>query len=362
MFRSLAIIAFLFIASAASAEEDDHCPIDSKQDPLPVDGSATLEPSYAEPENKTDCEFYRAAWHSFLFATQPGKDRYPAFWHYPKLNEVFPTAYPAASAASSGMELQARDPEPILNSENRKKVDLAGVDDGFTQAAKTGIGSILVDINGNPVFYSVYVNDRFKKFVHDNGLDDLEQLLKAGATPKDLKFPRGVVEFKASWMIVEGRKVDFSRYFVVDDAPIPNLKKFVDSDGMTRLQVDTSKPARQVKLALLALHVVIALDNHPEFVWASFEHSNASGARDLVPVASDNPTRDGAVWKTLAIDNAGQDYPLFSSGTSPDQGNKPVPAEDFDDATQKFPHSTSIFRVFPGSVWNSAEEDGDLSP
>lgn len=343
----------------------EDCPIAQLDRVLPGKG-VTQPPTFALPTPPTDndCGFYNSAWHAFLYVTQESRSHRPAFLSYPKIEDVFPTAFKAHSDAKkvtvNGLSVFVRNKEPILNIARRIARSSASSDDGFsdiTQAAQTGIGSILVDRNKNPIYYSIHINNEFASFVRDNRLDDIQRLFldpsdndpnKArNAVPADLEFRPGTIEMKASWMIVEGPTSAYSNY-ILTTAKVPYLKAVKDDKG-DHIVVDTSKPMRSVTVALLGLHVVAAIDGHPELIWASFEHADADGHRDVAPSAQENPVDGPDGPETKAIDKADRDYPIFSKGTSPTDANAANPPQQFDEKSRKFAKATSIFRIFPGS-------------
>jgi hypothetical protein len=164
------------------------------------------------------------------------------------------------------------------------------------------------------------------------------------------------MEFKSSWMILDGPVNNYSNY-ITTRAKVPALKNEPNSNGQgTHLVVDKSKPLREVNVALLGLHVVGVIDGHPEFIWASFEHANdKTGERDVAPAAHDNPAPNNTPPQT--VDNAGKNYPVFAANTPVDKAN--IPVNQPVGADQKFAAPTPVFRIFPGSA---SQRPGDAPP
>src|SRR3954466_12304227 len=80
------------LTSATASEPPEQCAASSEWLP-----STPLLPQFeplAHPE--TECPFYRAAWQSFLVATQPAPDGAPAIRSYPTLDDVFISKMPHA--------------------------------------------------------------------------------------------------------------------------------------------------------------------------------------------------------------------------------------------------------------------------
>jgi hypothetical protein len=284
----------------------------------------THAPSFARivPAQNNDCGFYNWAWQTFLHVTQPAPATgRPAFMGYEALEAVF--GLPAAPG-----EL------PLLNG-------------GFRQAGDQV--AILVDQNRNPIFYSIHTNAVFNQFVRSAGLNQRERLLKApeaGGLPADLEFPAGAVELKAAWQIVEPGE-SLPDYYTLT-ARVPVLKQEAG-------KITATGATRVVKVALLALHVVGVVEDHPEFVWATFEHANAAGALDLAPAARQNP---GPGLPELV--NPHGHYALFGPGSAPAAANQVPEQYQLEAETQKLTAATPIYRAYPASLGETAEEDQGL--
>jgi hypothetical protein len=100
---------------------------------------------------------------------------------------------------------------------------------------------------------------------------------------KDLTFPVGSLEVKTSWINANVLK-DPTSYFI------------------TQGEINGVK----TKVALLGMHVVGIVENHPEFVWATFEHENLAPAYDWTKAT---PTSDAPVTSTV-------DYPFFNKNST----------------------------------------------
>jgi hypothetical protein len=335
LFRCATAAAAICSCVASSAFAEDCKPADPDAF-LPIHGR-TLPPNNALPAPPTnnDCAFYNWAWHAFLFVTEKGRGGKPAFLNYPTIERAFPKIFKPLKGTSPA--LSVRNIEPALNEARSQHAELTAnagdplpeLTDGVMQASKSGpgFGAILVDQNRNPIFYTIHVNDEFAKFVRDNGLDEIDRLLakpdngsqdelqKQRPVPAELEFRPGVMEFKSAWMIIEGPVSRYSNY-IVTRAKVPYLK-----NGDNGVIVDNSRPFREVNVALLSLHVVGAIDGHPEFIWATFEHADAQGKRDVAPAASANATGGSPP----PIEGAARSYPLFHANTPPSEANNATP-------------------------------------
>ncbi|PIQ25324.1 hypothetical protein COW36_19655 [bacterium (Candidatus Blackallbacteria) CG17_big_fil_post_rev_8_21_14_2_50_48_46] len=277
------------------------------------------------PAHENDCGFYNWAWQTFLFSTKADSQNRPDFIHYPALEQVF--------------QIAAGDTGPT---------DLPLLNGGVKQAGDHA--AVLVDQNRNPVVYSIHTNAVFAEFVRSHDLYNWQKMLKTpeqGGISSELEFPPGSVEYKAAWRILEPGEIA-PDYFTMR-ARIPVLKNKGKS-------VDTTAQTREVTVALLSLHVVGVVEDHPEFIWATFEHADSDGRLDLVPTALENPVA-GQIQKLASPHPA---YPLFGHGATAVEGNQLPPVQNIDESTQKFTAPTPIFRVYPASFSDSAEADAGL--
>ena len=281
------------------------------------------------PATDNECGFYNWSLQAFLHTTQPDANGRPAFLNYTPVEHVFDMPLYAGTKPAPAPH------KPLL------------LNAGFRQAGEAQ--GILVDNQRNPVFYSIHINAHFADFVRREKLNQVASLLKApglGGIPADLEFPSGAIELKAAWGIVEsGSKQD--SYFTMP-ARVPLLK--MDGD-----KVVATAETREVTVALLGLHVVGVVEDHPEFIWATFEHVNAQRQRDLAPSAQQNPAEG-----PLVLDDILSGYPLFQVGTAVGEANRLPSLQRLQPGSQKFTQSTPVFRVFPASLSVQSEEDEEL--
>lgn len=169
---------------------------------------------------------------------------------------------------------------------------------------------VLMDANGNLVYYISMVNDVYVEF-----LNAVNQKKMAGTnfpTTKEerdsifnfakqngvtLKNPNALaMEIKTSWVVAESLKN--SEDFITIDAIIPVYQK--QSDKLWLI-----KDERKVKLALVGMHIVGSTNGNPEMIWATFEHK-----RNTPNAAYQYLTTDGKNETVLA--DEGNDW-LFNN-------------------------------------------------
>jgi hypothetical protein len=325
------------LCSSALADPPAVCDASSawltQHDPLPT----AAPPKHAPNLLDADCPFYQDAWQRFLLVAQPDKNHNnaPIFLTYPAIRDVFTPPAPAMQNIDQNLAL---------------------LDAGINQAKSQGI---LVDQNGNPVFYAINVNGTFKDFVIGSGLSTVAALqsVNVAGGKADIQLPPGIIELKSSWQIVPDSNA--ASTYITAKVQVPYLKAINGS-------VVPTPQTRTVTVALLQLHVVFSLDDHPELIWTTFEHIDSHGNPDNAPSAKANPPSDDLV-------DLSDSYPLYQKGLKPkdtyvDVTAKPLPdyASLFREATQSFvsngkPFATSIYRLYPGSSSTSADVDGDVS-
>lgn len=297
------------------------------------------------PHPDSECPFYRGAWQNFLIATQPmdGNDPggRPAILSYPTVGDVF----------------KPKVPRPANHS-------------FLGDVKQAGGRQILIDQNGNTLFYGIHVNPAFAQFIKDNDLQTAEKLVAYPNDPvkKNLVFPPGVAEYKTAWQVVEGDEQTVQQMtadYIWTKTTVPTLSQDPDTKVITE---DRNNP-RPVTARLLAIHVVFTLPGHPEFIWGSFEHSTgtpdvraADGKRDVAPtIGGENPqnppTKDPENrMNMLPVDTV--NHVLYAAMTPANLANTAIPSDKLTLVGQKFPNqATSVYRMFPASKSNTVHPD-----
>ncbi|MHC4875949.1 MAG: hypothetical protein ACYTGL_05580 [Planctomycetota bacterium] len=225
----------------------------------------------------TNCEFYIWSWQEFLNLTQPSDPNKPSsnitLLNLAPAQTLFPPTpgtEPPSWKDASGASAAGVNGKPRVT-----KDDPDAADD-----AQAGSGELLVTSKGagaNPVYYSMHVNQCYYEFVQSNSL--YKQSVQAGLKPTDklATFPVGAVETKAAW-IIAGTYTD-----AADTTPtyvVPDPDRFFMADGYVGEPVvgtggwTESTTLKKVRLALVGLHIAGMVENHPEMVWATFEHKD----------------------------------------------------------------------------------------
>jgi hypothetical protein len=284
------------------------------------------------PHPAGECPFYRGGWQNFLIATQPDANGTPAIRFYPTIDDVFKPAKPHGANRSWLGDIK-----------------------------QAGGRQILIDQNGHTIYYGIHVNQDFVKFVQANHLDTAKGIQEAD--PR-LFFPAGVVEFKSAWQEVDPSDPSLIADYISVKAPVPHI-----SQVNGKIVEDRNNP-REATLRLLALHVVFTFPGHPEFIWSTFEHStgtpdvkSSDGKRNVAPTGGVNPLIEDPLNQNDTTVVCEEDHILCKKGTKANEGNRPIDEAmlTFDEATQKFGQTTSIYRMFPASKSNTIDPDAAIN-
>jgi hypothetical protein len=245
-------------------------------------------PTTAQPVNfqvGDNCSFHQWAWQEFLWLTQgaSGGTGTPNFMGFADPIDLFvpnPPPYPGRSTTGELLEFMPRD---------RKDDETINID-AISQA---GTNNILIDGSGHPVYYIIQIDSTWYNFARSNGYNQLARRL---AAPDTQNFPvvgPGTIELKSSWRVAQ----------VGDSVLIPNAAtRFVTTRANIapvsvsggKFVVDTANPV-QATMALVGMHVVGTVPNHPEFIWATFEHVDNAPTCAGTPAGNTNPST-GQPW------------------------------------------------------------------
>lgn len=205
------------------------------------------------PDDPTKCDFHQLSWQYFLWLTEEvdGQLRFETMF----TNKAITPEY---------------------------QDDTYHVLDIVEQALSKGM---LVDQSGRAVYSSIIINDVFQKFVLDNKLYDRETM---AAFDPNTSFPVGSITLKTSWKIVQPGEDTSNMYTQKSDIELLTMV-----DGQPRIDKDNPTIEKDVEVALIGLHIAFVTNNHPEFIWATFEFDNNApdfpeNAGINTPVSPDN--------------------------------------------------------------------------
>ena len=194
-----------------------------RKTPAPAEDSTSV---FGNNETVSNCDFHQWSWQKFLWLTNDESGT-PLF-----INEL----------------IQVDNQNTPVGLPNDKTIVLSSSDN--VQASGNVLKSnkdFSTDSTSYDVYYSIHVDSSLYTTTN-----------KYASKPKsqytEVTFPVGALELKVAWIDAKAIK-DTSSYYVTD------------------IMLEGTK----TPMALLGMHVVGIVYNHPEFVWATFEHE------DLVP-------------------------------------------------------------------------------
>ena len=323
----------------------------------------TPKPKTEVSKDEEECEIYQFAWQSFLYLTQgEGGSAEPRFLSFKSPNDLFQDPdgqriQIVAAPKSVADEKIKRLPLSIRTGSATDQGDVGAL--AFEQAGSQGV---LVDQNNRAVYTGIHLDPEYMKFWKSLGLKKPADIAKLDATTKP--FPPGCFELKSSWRILtedekkpEKRKLLEEEYFITD-AYVATL--YVDPTDK-KIRSDPKKP-RPETVALVGLHVAGTIKNHPEFIWATFEHVKNSP----VLVRSDIPSGD-------KVDDTKEKgyYTFYRKGKKRSECNDnpvnpldpmdPLKKLTLEEKTQKLSPIVDVFRMYnSGAPDKDGEEDEDV--
>jgi hypothetical protein len=315
--RVLAASACLLLAGLPASAQN--CPAPSSWFPH----SRTPPPNpniFPGNTTATDCDFHQWAWQTFLYLTQEAGGR-PRFLSYPTDGDLFPANPEQKPPTLAALRSQAA--RPLLRLKVRAaKPRVGGKVENPNSIAQAGSGGVLVAPDGNPLFYSVHFDDTFYDFVESNSYYDYATFI---TNNPNVTFPPGATELKASWKIVPANS-RLAAY--TTQAQVPTL--YQTNNG----PITAGPPMRQVTVALVGLHVVGVVANHPEFIWATFEQ------------VSNAPNLPAGVAPTSSTPVSSSNFTFYAANTPANDCNQQPAAYTLNPQTQSLSPVTQVFRQF----------------
>ena len=203
--------------------------------------SSTPEPDFDEPAS--NCEFHMWAWQEFLWLTQATERGRIRLLDMPTEDDLFSPGRAPAPLQMEMVQRRLKTQTLRLFPRMKKAVDPTSI--GHIRQA--GSRGVVVDRNGNPLYYASFVSPEYYEFVRTNKFFLRANYLAAAG---DLNFPKKAVELKSSWMIVpEGASSD--GYFTTT-AMVPTLTCLDGNEGCSgaNVVVDMTRQ-RTVELSLI---------------------------------------------------------------------------------------------------------------
>lgn len=271
---------------------------------FPHDSVSNPEEGVGSPfdtSSTTNCIFHQWSWQKFLWLTKPTANGHVLFMD--SLTQVNAAMIPVTPVSTY----------PTINL----------VLEDTKQAGSSGVLTTNPAASNNNTSYTVYYSIHVDPTLMDASVQYKQQLLAdTNLLNNEFTFPVHSLELKVSWVDINAIPTDQQASYYTTDAVIDN---------------GTSKV--QTRVALLGMHVVGRVINHPEFIWATFEHDNMGPNYDwsTTTTSSDSPissssdlllfgkgtttTMAGITWNNNQPDSLYRVFTLFQYGVPRSAGN-----------------------------------------
>lgn len=295
--------------------------------------SKDLQPLFTFNAPTKDCQFQQWAWTTFIhFMKKTGPQGSPLFLSLPTPEDL---DNPSFSYEESGEVGAARE---LMLKPRFQKPGLAlsrGGGEDLSAIGQAGSNGILVDQNSRVVYYSIHMNPPYFKFAKAHiGTENYSK------TPPTETFPIDATVLKTAWMVVEDETKLPSDTFTTK-ATLQLIEEDPEHKGQLKIS-DKTQPG--VTVALVGVHVVGTVKDHPEFLWATFEQKENSP--DLPGGTS--------VGSNQQVSN--RNFSFYKAGTLGSKSNQQPKSYSIDVATQKTKPITNTVRQFAhGGAEFSAE-------
>jgi hypothetical protein len=233
MFGSLMLLGAASAASGNAAAATSACPADPAWFNTPAMPSEVKRSGSDGTSNF--CDFYQFSWQAFAYLMAPSKAN-PALRNFEDVAQ-FPELRVAADAAATPLNsCDGSRRGQSLFVRNIKADDAGSTFVIPERIGQAGGGATIYDQQGNVVYYDV----RFGRSLCDIPTIDA-----------NANFPGGTTELKLAWKV---------------------LTKSDDPSGYITMDATIGTQKTPTTLGLIGFHLAVATPDHPEFVWATFEH------------------------------------------------------------------------------------------
>ena len=258
----------------------------NRQTPPPNEGPTSV---FANNATVTNCDFHQWSWQKFLWLTNEVNGK-PFFIS----NLIQVTAEGKRLDPSEGIVL--RDTAQASSTYDILK----------TPKYTSGVPK------STTVYYSIFMDN----LMYSTMLKYGPIAKKDPAQIKGITFPVGSLELKTSW--IDASALENPTSYFLTQGVINGVKK---------------------RIALLGMHVVGVVQNHPEFVWATFEHENLAPAYDW---SKATPTTDAPVTSTF-------NYPFFNKSSTATVKNITTKNGIYTDVFSLYKYGVPVEKVMKGS-------------
>lgn len=286
-----------------------------------ADGAVDAANSLTFPNDSNVCDFYKWGAQMFLWLTSPLSDG-GVVMVGPDFFNVSPASYDSGSKTTYRTLIPYDESRTLSFGLRSQKFEEIG------ELAQAGSSGVLMSQQNSLLYYGVHVNSFYGYFLTAQKTADRGSYFGSIADfaigPNDVNQLNGymqtafpgvtigseetlTMELKTSW--VEASTVDKDKYVTIT-AMVPKFSPI--TSGNTTLW--TPDGAESKELALTGVHVVGTVLDHPEFVWATFEHIDNAPNNAYVYNTATEPTTEPY--------QSGGTFILRASGASASDANQ----------------------------------------
>ncbi len=258
------------------------------QTPAPKEGSNSI---FATPKKATNIAFHQWSWQKFLWLTKPIPHTETLELIDKGVKKPFIILDSIPLFLSPKMMIEV---DPVMTRVAKQK----GATVVLSSINQAGSGGVLksnpaynsANNNAETIYYSIHISPTMMTAA-DGFIADM--IAKKLPVDNFKTFPVGSLELKVSW--VAAKAIDSSK-----------RKNYYTTVGA--ITTDGGATYTNTEVALLGMHVVGVVENHPEFIWATFENNDlapnydratnlATASDDKLLFAKGSTTGiDGILW------------------------------------------------------------------
>ena len=251
--------------------------------------------------SETFCDFHQFSWQWFLAQTSPAADDNQPVFFKNKVYDPNGQKHQCANTSLTGIQgiqhaLQARGIKP-------SKFEEIQAD-----------GNPLYDQNGNILYYNALYSEALCHADENN-------------------FVPGTLEIKVSWMLLD--EGAHNSYFVIN-AKVPEIEE-------------------EVTLGLVGIHMAIWTKNHPEMIWATWEHKQNTPVCDGSSKVQPYNLAAETAAKCLSDEKSKDKCPQYNFNTPTKKSGKPTPVSTPNQICREFPYGNE-----PGESINGNDNQANL--
>lgn len=196
---------------------------------------------FVDTSTTSDCDFHLWSWQKFLSLTRSEGKKAP----FEGLIQVSNDLEKLGAVLSLTDKTQAGTHGTLYDKKNRAILYTIHVNQQMFDFQKKHLALFAQNIKQNK-----------NKALHPGDSVNINTLQKIGLDT--LNYPVGCFEIKTSWILASSLNADEQKKYYVTKANIGALNGEITN----------------INVALIGMHIVGRVDNHPELVWATFEHDS----------------------------------------------------------------------------------------